>query len=184
MKALAALLGAGILVSALLAFGGAGGEAEPPAGAGPARATFDLPDPDPPAAEPAAADPEPECRPAPRAPRTRRGRDVRVAGLDGRAQRRPRTLQVAREIELRCLVWDSFGGRRATASGVADQLDCIPTCAQSGVERRKARVRVSELRRCGSRRFYSRIEVLLGEGDETDRPRTFPVVPCRERTRR
>lgn len=177
------LLAAGVVISALLAFGGGGSSESEPSNRGPQRGTFDLPDP--PAAEPAALDAEePVCLPAREARRSRRGRDVRIAGLDGEAQRRPRTLQIAREIELRCLVWESFGGREATASGVTDELDCIPTCAQSGVKRRMARLRVSGLRRCGGRRFYSRMDLLLGVDEDTDRPRTFPVVPCNERTRR
>lgn len=183
MRVIGVLLAAGVVITALLAFGGGGTSESEPSNRGPQRGTFDLPDP--PAAEPAKLDAsEPECLPAPAAPRSRRGRDVRIAGLDGDAQRRPRTLQVVREIELRCLVWDSFGGREATASGVAEELDCIPTCAQSGVERRMARLRVFGLRRCGGRRFYSRMDLLLGEDEDTDRPRTFPVVPCDERTRR
>jgi len=98
--------------------------------------------------------------------------------LDLEPKQRPRKLIVAREIRLTCLVWESFAGATARARGVAEELDCVPTCAQSGVTRRTARVVVSGLRRCHARRFYSVMRLVLGSGASAERPRAYLKVPC------
>lgn len=161
-----------LVLAAVIAVAGCG-ESEQPRTRGPADATFTVPE-----QETVAKEPAPTCRRAPRVKRSKRGRDVRVAGLDSKPKRRPRKLEVAREISLSCLVWSSFGGGSAEASGRAEVLDCVPSCAQSDTARREARLRVTKLRRCRGRRFYSKASLLLGRGEDAERAPIVVTVPC------
>lgn len=161
--------------AAAVAVAGCGAAEQKPRTRGPSEATFTVTA----TTAAGASEPKPRCRPAPdQPPLARTRRDVRVAGLDEKPKTRPRTLVVAREIKLSCLVWTSFGGATASASGIAEVLDCVPTCAQSASGQRAARVAVSDLRSCSGRRFYSRVRLEVGADDPVERPRGYLTVPC------
>lgn len=154
---------------------GCGASERKPRTRGPSEATFTVTA----TTADAASEPKPRCRPAPDQPAlAARRRNVRVAGLDETPKTRPRTLVVAREIELSCLVWTSFGAATASATGIAEILDCVPTCAQSATGQRAVRVSVSDLRPCRGRRFYSRVRLAVGAEDPVERPRGYLTVPC------
>lgn len=148
------------------------GASEEPTTRAPTSATFTAPG----QGEDPNSEPDPTCRPTPNEAASKRGRDVRVAGLDAEPRRRPRELAVAREVTLDCLVWSRFGRGSATATGRATVLNCIPSCAQSGTDRRAAELTVSGLRRCRGRRFYTKAELVVGDSGET--LRAFVSSPC------
>lgn len=157
-----------LLLGLILVAAAGCGESEEPTTTGPAEATFTAPRQEEP------ANSEPECEPAPEQKPITRGRDVRVAGLDAEPTRRPRALEVARDVRLDCLIWTRFGRGTAKATGRATVLDCVPSCAQSGTSRQAARLEVSGLQRCRGRRYYSEAELVVG-GEE---PRAVLRSPC------
>jgi len=148
------------------------GEAEKPRTRGPSKATYTST-----TAAPTSDVRDGDCPKANNAPITR-GFDVRIAGQDGKARRRPRKLEVAREITLGCLRWSGWGGAQARASGIANELNCEPTCATGAITQRRARLTVSQLERCRGRRYYSQARLLYVSDPNARSLKVFTVVPC------
>jgi hypothetical protein len=153
--------------------GACGGDEERPAGPGPGAATFTTP------GSAASLDEGASCPEPARGEgdRARDGADVRVAGLDAEPARRPEELEVAREITLTCLVWEDWGASRASARGVAQVLDCQPSCAQAITLELPATLTVAGLQECEGRRFYRDAELELG-GERTRPAAAYLEAPC------
>jgi hypothetical protein len=101
-----------------------------------------------------------------------------VAG--GRAQR-PRTLQLTGDgtLEVTGAQWSSWGGSTATGSGNAEYHGCTPNCAQATVHMAFVSVRMSGVRTCSGRQYYSSVTLTLNSGkllDESFMQRSWS--PC------
>ncbi len=55
------------------------------------------------------------------------------------------------------LKWGSYGGAVATATGRGYTRGCTPDCAQGKVYRPKATVRLSQVKTCEGKSFYTRL---------------------------
>jgi hypothetical protein len=99
---------------------------------------------------------------------------VAVIGLDERAGIAPTRLWLNREMRVLRLRWSGWGTPQATGHGRVRTLVCNPNCAQGRLEFAPGTVTLSDIRLCGSRRFYATAK--LATGGKT--PATFLGTPC------
>jgi hypothetical protein len=91
---------------------------------------------------------------------------VSFAGAGGGAHVRPHTLFLTGDgtLDVTNVSWSSWGGRTAAGRGQAEYHGCTPTCAQARVHRATVNVRLSNVRSCSGRRYYSHVRLTLGSG--------------------
>jgi hypothetical protein len=99
---------------------------------------------------------------------------VAVIGLDERGGIAPGRLWLNREMQVMRLQWSGWGSPQATGRGRVRTLVCNPNCAQGRLEFAAGTVTLSDIRLCGSRRFYSTAK--LETGGKT--PATYLETPC------
>jgi hypothetical protein len=99
---------------------------------------------------------------------------VAVIGLDERAGIAPEHLWLNREMQLMRLQWTGWGTPQATGRGRVRTLVCNPNCAQGRLEFAPGTVTLSDIRLCGTRRFYAKAR--LETSGKT--PATFLGTPC------
>lgn len=125
----------------------------------------------------------PPAAPAPAAPRgaeaaLKDGAGVAVVDLTGRAGARPGELSVAKDATLSAVRWSGWGAAQATGRGRLELLDCDPNCAEGQVRSFPAEVVLSNLRTCGSGRFYATVALTYRDGGRTQRPAAYLQPPC------
>jgi hypothetical protein len=55
------------------------------------------------------------------------------------------------------LVWSRWGGRAAQGTGVAEYHGCKPSCAGAKVHHARVRVRLTAIRSCHGKRYYTHV---------------------------
>ena len=62
------------------------------------------------------------------------------------------------------VVWSHWGGRVAQGRGLAEYHGCTPNCAAAKVHHATVRVRLTRIRACHGKRFYSRVALVKRDG--------------------
>jgi len=96
---------------------------------------------------------------------------VYFSGAVGGRHVRPRNLYLTADGTLAVFKvrWDTWGGRRATGRGRAEYHGCTPDCASGVDHHARVSIRLSNIRRCGSRRYYTHVRLTLPSGRLLDR---------------
>lgn len=91
-----------------------------------------------------------------------------VAG--GRAQR-PKTLELTGDgtLFVSSVQWDAWGGPTATGTGNAQYHGCTPTCAQATPNSALVSIRLSTVRVCSGRQYYSSVTLTMNSGQLLDK---------------
>jgi hypothetical protein len=137
---------------------------------GAADATFTVPESERPEAKAT-------CPQAGRPALSAKAQRVRVADVVEKRGPATRVLDTAQDLQLQCLRWSSWGGRQATAHGVAHLLVCQPTCAEGTQQEIEATVVLSSLKTCGKRRWYAKAAVTL-DRKGVKPPASYLRPPC------
>jgi hypothetical protein len=105
---------------------------------------------------------------------------VGVIDLRLRTTIAPDSLQLNREQEARELEWSGWGTPHATARGKVRTLICDPTCAQGRLAQAPGTVELSDIRVCGSRRYYASAKLSSSDPEVSivSNPATFLRTPC------
>jgi hypothetical protein len=105
---------------------------------------------------------------------------VGVIDLRLRTAIAPDSLQLNREQEALELEWTGWGTPHATARGKVRTLICDPTCAQGRLAQGPGTVALSDIRVCGSRRYYASAELRSPDPEVSivKDPATFLRTPC------
>ena len=64
--------------------------------------------------------------------------------------------------------WNSWGSDTATGTGTASYHGCTPNCAAAPVSTASVAIRLSNIRICGGRRYYSGLTLTLPSGKLLD----------------
>jgi hypothetical protein len=82
---------------------------------------------------------------------------VLFEGVAGAALQRPRSLQLTGDgtLFVSGVQWSSWGGATATDSGNANYHGCTPNCAEAPVQTALVSIRLSGVRVCSGRHYYS-----------------------------
>ncbi|HEX8102777.1 MAG TPA: hypothetical protein VF533_09205 [Solirubrobacteraceae bacterium] len=102
--------------------------------------------------------------------------EIGVVDFERRALIAPRTLRANKEQVLSGVVWEGWGGPRATGRGSVRTLVCDPSCAQGRVERAAGELTLSGPRVCGDARYYSAGRLVYGEDRQA--ASVFLLTPC------
>jgi hypothetical protein len=96
---------------------------------------------------------------------------VLFEGVDGGAHQRPRSLQLTGDgtLFVSGVQWSSWGGATATGSGNADYHGCTPNCATAPLNTALVSIRLSGVRVCSGRHYYSGVELRLNSGQLLDK---------------
>ena len=91
---------------------------------------------------------------------------VFFAGVVSPGKQRPRTLELTGDGTLFVggVQWSSWGGPEALGSGNAEYHGCTPNCASAPVHMALVSIRLSNIRVCGGRRYYSGLTLTLNSG--------------------
>jgi len=91
----------------------------------------------------------------------------------------PKTMDVNHEQRLEQLRWTGWGTPRATGRGDVRTLVCEPTCANGLIQHSSAVIVLSEPKRCGERRLYTRSTMTYEDADtgKTRAPATYLRTP-------
>jgi hypothetical protein len=105
---------------------------------------------------------------------------VGVIDLELRTAIAPDSLQLNREQEAIELEWSGWGTPHATARGKVRTLICDPTCAQGRLAQASGTVELSNIRVCGSRRYYASAKLASSDPEVSivKNPATFLRTPC------
>jgi hypothetical protein len=96
---------------------------------------------------------------------------VLFEGVDGGAHQRPRSLQLTGDgtLFVSGVQWSSWGGATATGSGNADYHGCTPNCAAAPLNTALVSIRLTGIRVCSGRHYYSGVELRLNSGELLDK---------------
>ena len=91
---------------------------------------------------------------------------VLFEGVVNHGSERPRTLELTGDGTLYVgqVQWTSWGGDTATGTGTANYHGCTPNCAAAPVNTASVAIRLSNIRICGGRRYYSGLTLTLPSG--------------------
>jgi hypothetical protein len=139
-----------------------------------------------PATTPSAPSGAPDLGPYPKvktASSVRRQLDAGAVGvidLKLRTTIAPDSLQLNREQEAIELEWTGWGTPHASARGKVRTLICDPNCAQGLLAQASGTVELSDIRVCGSRRYYASAELRSPDPEVSivKDPATFLRTPC------
>jgi hypothetical protein len=67
------------------------------------------------------------------------------------------------------VVWKAWGGAVAQGSGLAEYHGCTPSCAAAKVHRAGVRVRLSRVRACHGKHYYTRVALRRRDGRLLDK---------------
>ena len=106
--------------------------------------------------------------------------DVAVVDFTARASIAPAALAVNQEQTLEDVRWTGWGSPRATGRARVRSLECDPDCARGRIVVLDGTVALSDVRLCGSRRFYARAELETTDRKTgtRSRPATYLRTPC------
>jgi hypothetical protein len=98
------------------------------------------------------------------------GAPVYFQGAVGNPVQRPGALELTADgtLSVERVQWNSWGGAQATGSGSALYHGCTPNCAQAPTHTALVSIRLSQIRVCGGRRFYSGVTLTLNSGQLLD----------------
>ena len=169
MRRLLALLALAVMV---VVCGCGGEEAAPRAAAAAKSAATAAPAPD--------LGPYPEVKTSSAVRRQLDAGAVGVIDLELRTAIAPDSLRLNREQEAIDLEWSGWGTPHATARGKVRTLVCDPTCAQGRHAQAPGTVELSDIRVCGTRRYYAsaKLEASDPEVSIVKNPATFLSTPC------
>jgi hypothetical protein len=139
-----------------------------------------------PAATPSAPSGAPDLGPYPKVKTSssvRRQLDdgaVGVIDLRLRTAIAPDSLQLNREQEAVELAWSGWGTPHATARGKVRTLICDPSCAQGRLAQAPGTVELSDIRVCGTRRYYASAKLASSDPEVSivKNPATYLRTPC------
>lgn len=96
---------------------------------------------------------------------------VYFAGAIGGRHVKPRTLELTADgtLEVLKVHWDSWGGATAGGRGRAEYHGCTPNCAAARDHHARVSIQLSRIRQCGSRSYYSHVQLILPSGKLLDR---------------
>lgn len=96
---------------------------------------------------------------------------VYFQGAAGPAAQRPSSLQLTADgtLAVEQVQWTSWGGPEATGTGNAMYHGCTPNCAQAPTHTALVSVRLSRIRTCAGRRYYSGVTLTLNSGELLNR---------------
>jgi hypothetical protein len=96
--------------------------------------------------------------------------NVYFAGALGGAHVTPRSLSLSADgtLEVSGIRWTSWGGPVAIGHGQAEYHGCTPNCAAAPDHLATVTVRLSNLRVCSARSFYSHVRLTLRSGHLLD----------------
>jgi len=108
------------------------------------------------------------------------GGAIAVADSSWRVAIEPSQMDVNTDQRLSQLRWSGWGSDRASGRGDVRTLICEPTCAQGVFEDSRAELVLSEPKRCGGQRFYSRASMTYEDPKtkKTRAPATYLRTPC------
>jgi hypothetical protein len=96
---------------------------------------------------------------------------VSFQGVVGRARQRPASLQLTGDgtLFVRGAQWNSWGGPTATGTGNAQYHGCTPNCAAAPSHTAFVSIRLSGIRVCSGRHYYSSLVLILNSGQLLDK---------------
>ncbi len=91
---------------------------------------------------------------------------VYFTGADAGRHVRPRTLALTGDgtLEVSKVHWSAWGGMFARGSGEAEYHGCTPKCASAPVHHAHVSIRLSNIRSCGVRAYYTHVRLTLPSG--------------------
>ena len=95
---------------------------------------------------------------------------VLFQGVVDHGSERPRTLELTGDgtLSVGQVQWNSWGGDTASGTGTASYHGCTPNCASAPVSTASVAIRLSNIRICGGRRYYSGLTLTLPSGKLLD----------------
>jgi hypothetical protein len=104
---------------------------------------------------------------------------IAVVDLADRVAVEPSKLAVNREQSLEGLSWSGWGAPETTGHGDVSTLKCEPNCATGTRAISPATIVLSQPKRCGDRRFYTRSSMTYEDPDtgKTRAPATYLRTP-------
>jgi hypothetical protein len=96
---------------------------------------------------------------------------VYFQGVAGPAAQRPRLLELTGDgtLYVSGVQWTSWGSQTATGSGIAHYHGCTPNCAEAPVHDALVSIRLSGIRTCVGRLYYSGMTLTLNSGQLLDK---------------
>lgn len=96
---------------------------------------------------------------------------VYFVGVVGRSRQRPASLLLTGDgtLFVSGVQWTSWGGPTATGSGNAQYHGCNPNCAEAPSHSALVSIRLSSIRACSRRHYYSSLELILNSGQLLDK---------------
>ncbi len=95
---------------------------------------------------------------------------VLFQGVVNHGSERPKTLELTGDgtLFVSQVQWNSWGSDTASGTGTASYHGCTPNCAQAPVSTASVAIRLSNIRICGGRRYYSALTLTLPSGKLLD----------------
>ncbi len=95
---------------------------------------------------------------------------VYFEGAAGGAVQRPSSLQLTGDgtLFVSGVQWTSWGNSAATGTGNAEYHGCTPDCAQAPVQTALVSIRLSSIRVCSGRQYYSSVTLTKNSGQLLD----------------
>ena len=96
---------------------------------------------------------------------------VSFEGVVGRGRQRPASLELTGDgtLFVSGVQWTSWGGPTATGTGNAQYHGCTPNCAAAPSHSAFVSIRLSGIRVCSGRQYYSSLVLVLNSGQLLDR---------------
>ncbi len=84
---------------------------------------------------------------------------------------KPRTLELTGDgtLEVSQVHWSAWGDPVAKGGGQAEYHGCTPNCASAPVHRAHVSIRLSNIRTCSGRQYYTHVRLTLRSGRLLDR---------------
>ena len=95
---------------------------------------------------------------------------VLFQGVVDHGSDRPKTLELTGDgtLSVGQVQWNSWGGDTASGTGTASYHGCTPNCAAAPVNTASVAIRLSNIRICAGRRYYSSLTLTLPSGKLLD----------------
>jgi hypothetical protein len=99
------------------------------------------------------------------------GSPVFFQGAAGSPAQKPGSLELTADgtLAVEHVQWMAWGSADATGTGNAIYHGCTPNCAQAPVHTALVSIRLSTIRTCGGRRYYSGVTLRLNSGQLLDK---------------
>jgi hypothetical protein len=163
---------------AALLVAGCGGDEEVTSGAAPAASA--QPSATPYSMKVTGTDAQPKMRMSSSVRRRLDTGDIAVVDFVARVGIAPSTLQLNKEQTVQEIRWSDWGSPSASGRARVRSLVCDPSCGRGRIEMLDANVELSDVRLCGSRRYYAKakLETTDPKTGEAGHPATYLRTPC------